>query len=46
MAASWDSSLPGTVGQNLLIRVRGDAARARAYLESVRWDLLEGLLKR
>jgi hypothetical protein len=45
LAALRDPALSNTAGQNLQIQVRGDAARARAYLEAIHWDQLEGLLK-
>lgn len=45
MAARWDPSLPNTMGQNLQFLVRGDSTRVRAYLDAVRWNQLEALLK-
>ncbi|NLI77790.1 MAG: hypothetical protein GX442_15310 [Candidatus Riflebacteria bacterium] len=43
MTPAWNLALPHTTAQNLLVRVRGDKTRARAFLEAMQWEGLDGL---
>ncbi len=43
MTPAWNLALPHTTAQNLLVRVQGDKARARAFLEAMQWESLDGL---
>jgi hypothetical protein len=45
MTARWNAPLPHTVAQNIVVEVRGDPARAQAYLKAIRWEKLRSLLK-
>ncbi len=43
MTPAWNLGLPHTTAQNLVVKVRGDKARGRRFLEAMKWDVVGSL---
>lgn len=43
MTPAWNLAHPHTTAQNLLVKVRGDKARGRRFLETMKWDVIGDL---
>lgn len=44
MTPAWNLGLPHTTAQNLVVKVRGNKARGRRFLEAVKWNAVGDLL--
>jgi len=44
MTPAWNLGLPHTTAQNLVVKVRGDKARGRRFLDAMKWDVIGEML--